>query len=74
MLSRRAMLAGMAGVVALPAIAAPLAYTISPEPLGDGLWVVRGSDAPIAMANGGAIANITIAATDAGTVLVDCGP
>jgi quinoprotein relay system zinc metallohydrolase 1 len=68
------MLAGMAGAVALPAIAAPLAYTITPIPVGEGLWVVRGADAPIEMANGGAIANITIARTDAGAVLVDCGP
>ncbi|WP_390902629.1 quinoprotein relay system zinc metallohydrolase 1 [Sphingomonas oryzagri] len=74
MLSRRLMLAGMLGAAALPAAAAPLAYAIVPEPIGEGLWLVRGADAPIEMANGGAIANITIAATDAGAVLVDCGP
>lgn len=73
-LSRRAVMAGMAGVVALPAAAAPLAYDIEPRPVGDGIWMIHGADTPIAMANGGAIANITIIATDAGTVLIDCGP
>jgi hypothetical protein len=33
----------------MPGIAAPLAYTITPEPVGDGLWIVRGADAPIEM-------------------------
>lgn len=71
-LSRRALIAGMA---AAPVFAAgPLAYTITPQPIGDGIWLVRGADAPIEAANGGAIANITIIATSAGTVLVDCGP
>lgn len=73
-LSRRAVLAGMAGTAALPVLAAPLSYTITPQRVGAGIWVVRGADAPIAMGNGGAIANIGIIATDAGAVLVDCGP
>lgn len=73
-LSRRAMLAGMLGTIALPASAAPLRYDIEPKPVGGGIWMIHGADAPIAMANGGAIANITIIATDAGAVLVDCGP
>jgi quinoprotein relay system zinc metallohydrolase 1 len=60
--------------VALPATAATLTYPILPKPIGDGLWMVHGADGPIDMGNGGAIANITIAATEAGTVLVDCGP
>lgn len=74
MIDRRLALAGLLGAVALPAWAQPLAYTITPEQVADGLWVVRGVDAPIAPGNGGAIANITILATEAGTVLVDCGP
>jgi quinoprotein relay system zinc metallohydrolase 1 len=73
-MSRRVMMAGMLGAAALPAAAAPLSYVIDPKPVGDGVWVIHGADAPIAMANGGAIANITIVATDAGAVLVDCGP
>lgn len=74
MISRRAAMAGLLALAAAPAAAAPLAYDIRPEPVADGLWVVRGADAPIESANGGAIANITILATDAGAVLVDCGP
>ncbi|MDR6850419.1 MULTISPECIES: quinoprotein relay system zinc metallohydrolase 1 [Sphingomonas] len=74
MINRRIALAGLLGAIALPVRAQPLAYRITPEKIAEGLWVVRGVDAPIAMANGGAIANITILATEAGTVLVDCGP
>ena len=54
--------------------AAPLNYTLTPEPVADGIWLIRGADQPIEMSNGGAIANITILATDAGAVLVDAGP
>lgn len=74
-ISRRAVLAGVsASLLARPAAAQQLAYAITPEPIGDGVWMVRGADAPILRDNGGAIANLTILATDAGTVLVDCGP
>jgi quinoprotein relay system zinc metallohydrolase 1 len=74
MLHRRGVIAGLFGAAAMPAFAQPLEYRIVPEKIADGLWVVRGADGAIEMANGGAIANITIIATDAGTVLVDCGP
>lgn len=74
MIGRRAVLGGLAASVAASAgRAQPLAYRIAPQPAGDGLWVVRGADAPIEADNGGAIANLTIIATPAGTVLVDCG-
>lgn len=74
MIGRRAVIvAGLAAALARPAGAQALTYTIRPEPAGDGIWVVRGVDGPIEMANGGAIANLTIIATPAGTVLVDCG-
>ncbi len=36
--------------------------------------MIRGADAPIERANGGAIANVALFATDAGAVLVDAGP
>lgn len=36
--------------------------------------MIRGADAPIERANGGAIANVAVFATDAGAVLVDAGP
>lgn len=63
-----------AALLAAPALGQPLAYRLEPEPVGDGLWLLRGADAPIARENGGAIANIAILATDAGAVLVDAGP
>ncbi|MDE2562513.1 MAG: quinoprotein relay system zinc metallohydrolase 1 [Sphingomonadales bacterium] len=65
------------------ALAVPLAaraeqfggtYAPRPRQIADGVWVVRGADEAIAPGNGGAIANSTIIATDAGTVLVDPGP
>ncbi len=51
-----------------------LAYRLDPVRIADGLWLIRGADAPIERANGGAIANITLIATDAGAVLIDAGP
>lgn len=71
-LSRRSVLGGMAVLAAAPARAAD--YAIAPEPIGDGIWLVRGADEPIEADNGGAIANIAIIATPAGTVLWECGP
>lgn len=74
MLDRRCLLALLAAGIALPVRAAPLTYTIEPQQVAPDLWVVRGADAPIENANGGAIANIAILKTTAGAVLVDCGP
>ncbi|MES2176025.1 MAG: quinoprotein relay system zinc metallohydrolase 1 [Pseudomonadota bacterium] len=71
-LSRRSLLGGVAALAASPARAAD--YAITPEPIGQGVWLVRGADEPIEAGNGGAIANIAIIATPAGTVLWDCGP
>lgn len=77
-LSRRSLIgAGLA----LPLVASRLAraetfagsYTPKAEAIADGIWMVRGADAPIAFANGGAIANRALIATDAGTVLFDPG-
>ncbi|MEE4316459.1 MAG: quinoprotein relay system zinc metallohydrolase 1 [Erythrobacter sp.] len=42
--------------------------------MGDGIWMVRGADEAIGFANGGAIANTVIMASDAGAILVDTGP
>lgn len=73
MLSRRHVLGvGMAAL--LTANAEVSGYRIDPVPIADGLWLVRGADQPILPSNGGAIANIVIIATPAGTVLCDCGP
>jgi quinoprotein relay system zinc metallohydrolase 1 len=76
-LGRRAILAGLA--------AAPFAaraevfagrYTLVPEVVAPGVWLVRGADAAISFANGGAIANaVILAASDPrGSILIDCGP
>lgn len=78
-LSRRQAMGGMAAVatsVAAPLQAETFASRYAPRAVlvADGLWLVRGTDAPIAFANGGAIANAAILATDAGPVLIDCGP
>lgn len=72
--SRRAVLGGLALTAPAVALAQKRTYKITPEQVGDGVWLVRGADEPIADANGGAIANIVIIDTPAGTVLVDCGP
>jgi quinoprotein relay system zinc metallohydrolase 1 len=73
-LGRRALLA--AGLLAPAAAFAeqfagkynPLAEAVAP-----GVWMVRGADEAIAFANGGAIANSAILATEAGAVLFDPG-
>ncbi|NOW46750.1 quinoprotein relay system zinc metallohydrolase 1 [Novosphingobium sp. SG751A] len=70
--TRRAMIGAM--------MAAPLAahaaqrYTLKPDQVAPGVWVVRGADEAIAFANGGAIANCTILAAQGGAILCDCGP
>lgn len=70
-------LSPLAAPLAVPFVAhgqSALAYTLAPERIADQIWVVRGADAPISMANGGAIANIGIIGTAAGAVLFDSGP
>lgn len=74
MIGRRAVLGGGAALLAARAIGQSLAYRLHPQSIGDGIWLIRGADAPIERSNGGAIANITLIATDAGAVLVDAGP
>lgn len=74
MIGRRAMLGGGVALLAARAIGQSLAYRLDPQAIGDGIWLIRGADAPIEPGNGGAIANITLIATDAGAVLVDAGP
>lgn len=77
-LDRRTMLGALASVpfaASLPAFGQDrFAYTLTPERIGDQVWVVRGADAPISIENGGAIANIGIIGTPAGALLFDCGP
>ena len=66
--------AAVATLPASAALAAPLRYVLAPQPVADGIWVLRGADAPILASNGGAIANITLIGTPAGAVLIDAGP
>ncbi|KXU29658.1 hydrolase [Sphingobium sp. 22B] len=73
MLTRRRLIAGSMALAAMPA-QARRSYAIAPVAVADGIWMIHGADAPIEPANGGAIANIAIIATPAGTVLCDCGP
>lgn len=80
-LSRREALAGLAALAPLPAIlgvfdaaAAPLTYDLRPEPVAEGVFVLRGAQEAILRSNGGAIANITIFDTRDGAVVVDTGP
>ena len=73
-LDRRALL--LAGLLTpAAAFAEKFAGKYNPvaEQIADGLWMVRGTDEAIAFANGGAIANSAIIATDAGAVLFDPG-
>lgn len=74
MISRRTAIGSLLAAAAAPAFAQELRYRIEPQKIGDGVWLIRGADAPIARDNGGAIANITLIATEAGAVLVDAGP
>ncbi|MGV3510745.1 MAG: quinoprotein relay system zinc metallohydrolase 1 [Novosphingobium sp.] len=73
-LSRRALLlAGLLGPTAAFAEQFAGKYNPLAEQVADGLWMVRGVDEAIAFANGGAIANSAIIATEAGAVLFDPG-
>ena len=71
----------LAGALALPVLATRQAraevfagtYDPKAEAIADGAWMVRGADAPIAFANGGAIANSAFIASDEGTILFDPG-
>ncbi|MEZ0496378.1 quinoprotein relay system zinc metallohydrolase 1 [Sphingomonas sp. IW22] len=72
-LARRTLLGGFAALP-LAARAQPLDYRIEPVAVGEGMWIVRGADAPIERANGGAIANLAILAGDDAAILIDCGP
>ncbi|MFD1786497.1 quinoprotein relay system zinc metallohydrolase 1 [Sphingomonas floccifaciens] len=74
MIARRSLLAAAGVALAAPVLGQALAYRLVPEKVGDGIWLIRGADAPIERDNGGAIANITLIATEAGAVLVDAGP
>lgn len=81
MLSRREILALLPPAFAASAlpfcqsvVAAPLRYTLKPEALTDGIWLVRGAQEAITWNNGGAIANVSILDSEAGAIIIDTGP
>lgn len=76
---RQALTAGAAAVAAtyLPMFsveAAPLSYTLAPQKVADGVWMLAGAQQPITFENGGAIANITILDSKDGAIVIDTGP
>lgn len=80
-IDRRAALQTLVSFAALPMLvgafdanAAPLAYSLKPVPIAEGVWVLYGAQEAITPANGGAIANITLFDTKDGAVIVDTGP
>lgn len=80
-IDRRAALKRLASFATLPMLmgafdanASPLAYTMKPVPIADGVWVLYGAQEAITTSNGGAIANITLFDTRDGAVIVDTGP
>lgn len=73
-LTRRQAIIGMSAAVPLMTGAASADYAIDPVAVGNGLWMIHGADEAMLFGNGGAIANIVIIDTPAGTVLVDAGP
>lgn len=68
----------LAASLALPVAARAEQYagTYAPvaEPIGEGIWLVRGQDEAIGFANGGAIANSVIIDSSDGAIVVDPGP
>lgn len=74
-LARRGLLGAALAVPAL-AWAERFAGRYAPhaDAVADGVWLVRGADEAIGFANGGAIANTVILASDAGPIVVDPGP
>ncbi|WP_427963416.1 quinoprotein relay system zinc metallohydrolase 1 [Altererythrobacter sp.] len=74
-LTRRTVLAAaLATPMALKAQQFSGTYKPGAVAIGEGIWLVRGEDEAIGFANGGAIANAVILASDAGTIVVDPGP
>ncbi len=56
------------------ASAAPLKYTLQPQKIAPGVWMIAGANEAITRENGGAIANIAILDTRDGAVVIDTGP
>lgn len=78
--SRRRLLKLGAAAIAYPLLpvfiadAAPLTYTLKPQKIADGAWMIAGVNEAITFENGGAIANITILDSSEGAIVIDTGP
>lgn len=79
-IARRGALGLLLAAPAAPLLGENFAGTYKPraDPIGEGIWLVRGADEAITFANGGAIANAVIMAASrasgGGAILFDCGP
>jgi quinoprotein relay system zinc metallohydrolase 1 len=77
-LSRRGVLGGIAGTLAVQAVpkvwATPLSYDLRPQAVADGIWMVEGVREYFSQANGGAIVNCVMLETGNGMLIVDTGP
>jgi quinoprotein relay system zinc metallohydrolase 1 len=69
-----------AALGAAAALAAPRAfaaardpYSLRPEPVADGLWMIEGARETFTPQNGGAICNVAILQTDAGALVIETG-
>lgn len=77
---RRDILRSAAAAIAIPLLpvfiaeAAPLTYTLQPQKIADGVWIIAGAQEAITFDNGGAIANITILDSKDGAIVIDTGP
>jgi quinoprotein relay system zinc metallohydrolase 1 len=79
-LTRRQAMAAASGAALAPFLpafgleAAPLTYTLKPQLLVDGVWLIAGAQEAITRDNGGAIANIAVLDSKAGAIIIDTGP
>lgn len=70
----RGCLALLAGLLALPALAAVPGLPDAPRRIADGVWVFEGAREHFTRDNGGNIVNTGFIETDAGVVVIDPGP
>ena len=77
-LTRRALhahaLAILSTAATIPAFGRSLDYGLRPQPLSDGMWLLRGLDEHLSTKNGGNIANVLFMTTGDGVLVFDTGP
>ena len=76
MLTRRLALGLTAGAVLAPRAMAQarLSYDLTPQQVGDGVWMIEGATEYFTQVNGGAIVNVTLLKGDNGLIVIDSGP